>query len=225
VRNIRGEAGGRPDADLEILLPDGKHKHLVVEFKANSRSAPLEGAVAQLKRHVGRGASPLSSQPFLFAVHLGRPMREWLRQENIWFADLSGNRFFSGPGFLVDREVAHGPTGVREPAPSVFADLSSRILRYLLSRPPERIGIRELARKVAISPAAVSVGLRRLRGHLGPQGAELKLLDREGLLEELGKAAQVQVTDDADSPDQFLQALKGRASDIITTRYSCRLEP
>lgn len=186
ARSGPSDADWRPDADLEIVLPDGKRKRLIVEFKANSRSAPLESAVAQLKSHLDHAPSPQHPQPFLFSVHLGRPMREWLRHQNIWFADLSGNRFFSAPGFLVDREVASRPVGVREPAPSVFADRNSRILRYLLPRVPKAIGIRELARKVAISPAAVSVCLRRLRemGYLGPQSAELKFLDREGLLEE-----------------------------------------
>ena len=94
ARSGPSDADWRPDADLEIVLPDGKRKRLIVEFKANSRSAPLESAVAQLRSHLDHALSPHGLQPFLFSVHLGRPIREWLRHQNIWFADVSGNRFF-----------------------------------------------------------------------------------------------------------------------------------
>jgi DNA-binding transcriptional ArsR family regulator len=112
-------------------------------------------------------------------------MRQWLKSQGVWFADLSGNRFFWGPGLFVDREVAERPDELREPPPSVFADRNSLVLRYLLPRPPIQIGIRELARKLELSPAAVSLSLRRLRemGHLETSN-EIRLLDREALLDE-----------------------------------------
>jgi hypothetical protein len=112
-------------------------------------------------------------------------MRAWLRDQQVWFADLSGNRFFFAPGLLIDREVSKQPER-QESAPSVFADRSSLLLRYLLPRPPQQIGVRALARKLELSPAAVSVGLRRLQkmGHLEKDARKLSLLDRESLLEE-----------------------------------------
>jgi DNA-binding transcriptional ArsR family regulator len=176
--------GRGPDAELEIQLPSGDRRHLIVEFKANSRRAPVEAALAQLRNQVAHSASS-KALPLLFSGHLGRPMREWLKSQGVWFADLSGNRFFWGPGLFVDREVAERPDQMREPAPSVFADRNSLVLRYLLPRPPAQIGIRELARKLELSPAAVSLSLRRLRemGHL-ERGSEIRLLDREALLGE-----------------------------------------
>ena len=113
-------------------------------------------------------------------------MRDWLRQEGVWFGDLSGNRFFKAHGFLVDREVAEKRDGASKPAVGVFADRNSRLLRYLLMRPAHRVGVRELAEKIELSPSAVSNGLGKLRemGYLesGPRG--LQLIAREDLLEE-----------------------------------------
>jgi DNA-binding transcriptional ArsR family regulator len=175
----------RPDAELEVRLPGGGRERLVVEFKANARRAPLEASLAQLRNWIAHSGSS-SAIPLLFSSHLGRPMREWLRSQQVWFADLAGNRFFRGPGLLIDREVAKKPAEAREPLPSIFADRNSLVLRYLLPRPSEKIGVRELARRVRLSPSAASLVLRRLRemGYLGESQGEIRLLDRESLLEE-----------------------------------------
>lgn len=176
-----------PDALIEVRLPNGKRGYVVAEFKANSRSGPIESAVAQLRHHVASVKRPMVF-PLIFSWHFGKPMRQWLREHGLWFADLSGNRYFKAPGLLVDREVVEKAAAIPKSQSSLFADRSSLILRYLLPRPPERLGVRELARRVNLSQAAVSVGLRRLAemGYLESQGGggEIRLLDRESLLEE-----------------------------------------
>jgi len=171
----------RPDAEMEVELPGGERKMCAVEFEANARRVPIEHALNQLRSHAEHEV-----QPVIFAEHLGRPMRERLRQDNVWFGDLSGNRFFKSHGFLVDREVAEKPAQIRLPAASVFADRNSRLLRYLLMRPAQQIGVRELAGKIGLSPSAVSNGLGRLRemGYLEPNPHRLELVAREDLLEE-----------------------------------------
>jgi hypothetical protein len=187
LRDVKRQpmADSRPDAEFDIQLPNGKKAKVVVEFKANPRRSPIEAAIVQLRNHIAHSASP-EALPLLFAWHLGRPMREWLKSQRVWFADLSGNHYFVGPGLFVDREVAERPASMKERPPGVFADRNSLLLRYLIPRPPEQIGIRELARKVEVSPAAVSVGLRGLRemGHLEMRGKEIRLIDRESLLQE-----------------------------------------
>ena len=182
IRNAR--SGSSADAELDVRLPNGDKRRLVVEVKSNARRAPIEAALAQLRSYVAR-VDP-KAQPLLLSGYFGRPMRDWLKQQGVWFADLAGNRYFSGPGLLVDREVAERPAAAKERAPSVFADRNSRLLRYLLPRPPIRVGIRELARRIDLSPAAVSVGLKRLRemGYLAADRSEIHLQDRESLLEE-----------------------------------------
>lgn len=174
-----------PDAEIDIQLPNGSRRHLLVEFKANPRRVPAEAALARLRGLIAQSSSS-DLQPMLFSSYFGRPMREWLRNQGIWFADLSGNRFFSGPGLLIHREVAAKPAEAREQAPSIFADRNSLILRYLVPRPALAIGVRDLARHLQVSPAAVSLALRSLRemGFLRKDGSEIRLLDRESLLEE-----------------------------------------
>lgn len=176
---------GLPDQLIEVRLPNGKRGCVIAEFKANSRSSPIQSSVAQLRDHLSSMKRP-NVFPLIFSWHFGKPMREWLQAQEFWFADLSGNRHFKAPGLLVDREVAEKAAAIPKSQPSLFADRSSLILRYLLPRPPEALGVREFARKVNLSQAAVSVGLRRLAemGYLEYRRGELRLLDREGLLEE-----------------------------------------
>ena len=171
----------RPDAEMEVELPGGELKMCAVEFESNARRVPIEHALHQLRSH-----SEHEVQPVIFAEHLGRPMRERLRQEGVWFGDLSGNRFFKSRGFLVDREVAEKSAQARRPAASVFADRNSRLLRYLLMRPAQQVGVRELAGRIGLSPSAVSNGLGKLRemGYLESNQQRLELVAREDLLEE-----------------------------------------
>ena len=170
-----------PDAEMEVELPGGERKMCAVEFESNARRVPIEHALHQLRNH-----SRLEVQAVIFAEHLGRPMRERLRQEGVWFGDLSGNRFFKSRGFLVDREVAEKSAQARRPAAGVFADRNSRLLRYLLMRPAQQVGVRELAGKIGLSPSAVSNSLGRLRemGYLESNQQRLELVAREDLLEE-----------------------------------------
>jgi DNA-binding transcriptional ArsR family regulator len=178
--------GGRfPDQLIEVRLPNGKRGQVIVEFKANPRNAPIQSAVSQLRHHAAN-AKGSEVFPLIFSWHFGRPMRKWLREQKLWFADISGNRFFKAPGLFVDREVIEKAAAIPKLQPSLFADRSSLILRYLLPRPPEKLGVRELARKLGLSQAAVSVGLRRLAdlGYLEHRASKLHLLDRESLLEE-----------------------------------------
>jgi hypothetical protein len=187
VRRVKesSRAGWRPDLGFEIELPSGERRWVFVEYKSNARRGPVEEGIRQLRTYIEHVGAP-NAVPLLFSWHLGRPMRDWLRDQGIWFADMSGNRFFKAPGLLVDREVAQKVPEAREPASSVFADRSSLVLRYLLSRPPQRVGIRELARKLQLSAAAVSRVIKTLHemGHLEKRVGELHMLDREGLLEE-----------------------------------------
>jgi hypothetical protein len=182
----RGSRGVRqPDLEFEIRLPSGERRWVIAECKGNVRRRPVEEAVLQLRGFIEQMGPP-DAVPLLFSWHLGRPTREWLRKQGVWFADVSGNRYFKAPGLLVDREVAQKTAEAKEPAPSVFADRGSLVLRHLLPRPPQEVGVRELARRLDLSAAAVSRILRKLLelGYLEKRANELRLLDRENLLEE-----------------------------------------
>ena len=182
----RGSRGAwQPDIEFEIRLPSGERRRVIGECKSNVRRRPVEEAVQQLRRYIG-DEGPADAVPLLFSWHLGRPMREWLRNQGVWFADVSGNRYFKAPGLLVDREVSEKAAEAREPAPSIFADRGSLVLRFILPRRLQKVGVRDLARRLQLSAAAVSRILRKLQelGYLEKRRDELRLLDREGLLEE-----------------------------------------
>ena len=209
----------RPDAVMEVELPGGQRKRCVVEFKSNVRRVPIEHALHQLRNYEEHLSRAGQVQPVIFAEHLGRPMRERLRQENVWFGDLSGNRFFKSRGFLVDREVAGKGRGVARPAANVFADRNSKLLRYLLMRPAHEVGVRELARKIELSPSAVSNGLKSLEemGYLEPGPKGIALLAREDLLEEwvsfyrprFRRQGEVRYYVHARSAEELLERLRG----------------
>lgn len=138
VRRVKERARGSrssADAELDIRLPNGDRRRIVVEFKSNPRRAPIESALAQLRNYVAH--LDADAQPLIFSTYFGRPMREWLRSQGVWFADLAGNRFFSAPGLMVDREVATDPKQQRNPRPAysrtathAFFAICFRVLRY-----------------------------------------------------------------------------------------------
>lgn len=188
-RRGRSYEGWRPDSQFEVRFPNGDSRRCFVEFVSNARNVHVEHALHQLRNHLVHSSSRSSDQGaqfVVFAEHLGRPMRQRLREAEVWFADLSGNRYFSGPGFFVDKEVAERRGERPTSAPGVFADRSSRLLRYLLPRKEPQVGVRELGGKVGISAAAVSIALGRLEGmgYLERSGRQFRLLAREEMLEE-----------------------------------------
>lgn len=132
----------------------------VVEWKASGTTAAISGAAEQIRRvaeELGQGAVPVVAVPFM--GELGRSLCE---EAGVSWIDLSGNASLSAPGLRV--RIEGRPNQFKSPGrPSnVFASKSSRVSRWLLMHPGERMSQREIARATGLDEGFTSRVVRRL---------------------------------------------------------------
>ena len=178
--------GGRVDA----IVSCGK-VIFVCELKMSANSAAVLGAHNMLKRAVdviGRRAVPLLVVPFMGPVG----ERLCTELELSWF-DLSGNANIKAPGLRI--RIAGRPNLYKKRGrpSSVFAPMSSRIVRWLLVHPEtrftnEHISMRAFARQAKVDPGLTSRVLKRLEedGYITRERGtgEIHVIDRDRLLDD-----------------------------------------
>jgi DNA-binding MarR family transcriptional regulator len=180
--DVRRNGHGAPDLILHVS-PNGKDSAaFVVEFCADPRMARVRLAAEVASKY----AQELGAAPVVAIPRLGARLREALRDRGVGYLSLDGQVHLRGGGILIDRP-RHSNVKAAEAAParSLFADKSSRLLRYLLRPADLSPGVRSLAGQLGISPGLVSRLVARLRdeGYLGENG-EGRLSGHEALLEE-----------------------------------------
>jgi hypothetical protein len=137
--------GGRPDAVLDIVAPDGTKARLVVEAKATLVPRNVAALKAQL-------ASYSSDPGLVVASFLTPSTRERLRDSNMNFVDLTGNvrLSLSRPGLYVETEGAvDDPSPVREPGRSLRGPKAGRLVRALCDFAPP-LSISDVAAKAKV---------------------------------------------------------------------------
>jgi DNA-binding MarR family transcriptional regulator len=105
-----------------------------------------------------------SGEPLLVHFERSSPQgREMLREQRISFLGENGECFLYAPPLFVDREarapLSDPPTelsGAAGERRNPFARQASRVLRWLLLHPDQRLGIRELAQETELSVGIVS---------------------------------------------------------------------
>ena len=163
-----------PDATFEIEAPDGKRAKVIVEVKSALEPRNVQQAVDQL-RPFRNDAS------LIIANFVGSRARELLRESQTGFVDPTGNLWLclSQPGLFVEGVGAtKDPTRIERPLQSLRGSAAARTVRALCDlRPPFRV--RELAERIAVSPATLS--------------RVIDLLDREALVKRDNKGAILQL--------------------------------
>ncbi len=157
------------DAVWELHSPDGLSSDIIVEVKANPVEPRFVGNVVSRlkdlssKRYDQTGAT---SGCILVSSYLSPLARVRLADAGISYADSTGNIRFAvdRPAVFIETQGAHkSPFREDRPLRSLKGRSSARVVRGLLDyRPP--FGTRELAAKVASSPAMIS----RVSGLLEP---------------------------------------------------------
>ena len=170
------------DLLFDVDLDNGSRVLFVIELCADPRAARIAQAAEQAKHH----AQKLGAHPVVAVPRLGGRLRDVLRERGVGFLSLDGKVSLRGGGVLIDRVMDPDGRDRGEPsAPNLYADKSSRLLRHLLSENDAVPGVRELARRLDLSPGLVSRVLAQLRdvGYLSDAPSPA-LLGRDALLDE-----------------------------------------
>ncbi len=153
-------AGGRGSADLaaDVVTPLGRRRRLWVEVAA----APIPGRIREPLRHLKASARPPGAYPVLASRFLSPRVRQICREEGVGYVDLAGNCFLQFDGIHVEKIVDRNPFPTRGRPASLFAPVSSRILRALLEEPDRAWRVNELAAAAEVSLGHTSNVTRRL---------------------------------------------------------------
>lgn len=171
-----------PDLVLELEHDGHPPAKFMIEVCAHPRLARVLYAAEQARRFANRsGGSAAVAVPMI-----GPTLRKALRDRGVGFLSLNGDAYLRGGGILIDRKVdrADDRRVVQPNLGNLFADKSSLILRYLLSRRALPLGIRDVAAQLGISPGLASRVASRLRreDYLVEDQLLSRLVGRDALL-------------------------------------------
>jgi hypothetical protein len=179
VRSRRAEAAGLL---IEARAPSGRVHRLALDARLTSSPSRVLHVIERLR---GTRARRAAAYPVLASRFLSPQVRQRLRQADVGYVDLAGNCWISLGDVHVERQVDKNPFPRRGRPPSLFAPVSSRLIRALLEEPKRRWQLQELARAAAVSLGQTSNVCRRLieEALVVWQRRRLKLLQPGDLLE------------------------------------------
>lgn len=153
-----------PDAGFDLVL-DGPAGPMTIEVKA---VAVLDaGRADRLIADYGRHSRGVDHVPVVVADLIPESVQRALREAGWSYLDRRGRLWFRGPGVVLrDNELAPLPRfGDRDGGDPITGAVGLGVAATLLMHPGERLGPRELARRLGCSPSAAHAALTRLRDH------------------------------------------------------------
>lgn len=170
-----------PDMLAELKFDD-KSASVVIEFKANGRPGTANQVVGQLKRY----AETLHALPIFVAPHIGPQARQILRQNHIFFADLSGNKWIEFDGLYLDAEGHANKFPEERKDRDLFADKASLIPRAMFEQPQKVWRVHELADTIHVTPGFVSkiTNAMKQRGYILRTEDGLRLINARSILDD-----------------------------------------
>jgi hypothetical protein len=150
----------QPALDFSGLLSIRGHQiRLVGELKAVGEPWAIRSAIHRLSEHRAQNPQHL---PLLVTELIGPKARALCKQYGIAYIDLAGNCYLEWGDIYIDKAIDHASSRLPKRAKSLFSDKASLVIRSALRDPSRPHKVRELARRLAVSPAWVSQILHRL---------------------------------------------------------------
>jgi hypothetical protein len=116
----------------------------------------------RLLRLKAKALSGRAGHPVLASTYLSPRTRQICREEGVGYVDLAGNGWLRLDDFYFEKVVDKNPFPPRGRPASLFAPVSSRIVRAMLEEPGRSWRVLELARATGVSLGQASNVTRRL---------------------------------------------------------------
>ena len=158
VGQARAVAGADSEYRIDAATPNGRRHRLRAAFRAHA----IPGRIRELLRRLARDAAQGRAVPILFSTFVSERVRALCREEQVGYLDLAGNCWLQLEDCYLERVVDRNPFPARGRPASLFAPVSSRIIRALLEEPSRGWQISELARETGVSLGLASMVGRRL---------------------------------------------------------------
>ncbi|MDY6990637.1 MAG: type IV toxin-antitoxin system AbiEi family antitoxin [Thermodesulfobacteriota bacterium] len=155
IKRVPSRDGVRPEPDFlfGLTLAHGAQQELVVEAKSNGQPRLAREAANQLVRY--RDSYPEAYGVFI-APYISPKAAEICIQEDIGYADLSGNCRLCFAQVYIEREGKPNAFAEKRDLRSLFSPKAERVLRVLLNHPKRPWKIVELATEAQVSLGQVS---------------------------------------------------------------------
>ena len=165
----------------DVITPFGRRRRLCLRVAA----APAPGRIREPLRHLKTRGASSNAYPVFAARFLSPRVRQICREEGVGYVDLAGNCFLHFDGVHVEKIIERNPFPPRGRPASLFAPVSSRLLRALLEEPERRWSVSELASTCGVSLGQTSNVTRRLveEAYLERSRRRLRLAQPARLLE------------------------------------------
>lgn len=141
-------AMGVPGPDLQGTLktPNGAFP-VVIEVKNTGGTATFREAVRQVKAYTTQGGAI----PFVAGPFFGKAARQVAKEEGVGIMDLAGNFYLKQGDVYIEKIVEKNPFAQTIPLKNLFAPVSSRITRVLLTQPTKTWLLGELSQEASVS--------------------------------------------------------------------------
>ena len=151
-----GQSGAR--VMVEARTPSGRTRQLYLDVKSLAVPGRIRESLRQLKSQVPQS----TGYPVLASNFLSPRVRSMCREEGVGYLDLAGNCLLQFDDCYVERVVDKNPRPHRGRPVSLFAPVSSRLLRAMLEQPQCHWSVKHLSQIADVSLGQTSNVSRRL---------------------------------------------------------------
>jgi hypothetical protein len=137
----------RPDMIARVNV-DGQERHILVEAKVSAEPRFLRQTIAQLQHYMESLSAPYG---LILAPSISPRGAKLCEEQGIGYVDLHGNAFIKFAGIFIKTSAASKRPRRPGRASSLFAPVSSRLVRALLTEPERRWKLQELAEATRMS--------------------------------------------------------------------------
>ena len=176
------QSGDRPDA-IVTIKSGGEERKILIEVKTSAEPRFLRQAIAQLQQFIEPSSA---SYGVILAPSISDRGGKICEESNVGYVDLTGNALIKFDGVFIKTSAQRGTTRQRGRTKTIFAPVSTRLIRALLVEPKRAWKLKELAETVHMSIGQAYKVKQELLNHefieFG-QKRRLALKDPSGLLD------------------------------------------